>query len=208
MAEEERVSYARPGDLVPRPDPTLLTTAALNTAIATLEDKLMLRIDGEVAALVARLDAMDKAQTIFQDDLKRVPNEVTKATEALRSLQDEKFHAIEIRFTERDTRMALAARDAAAAVESALSAAEKAVGKAEISTAKQIDQQGELIHSTTDALRVQIDDAKQRLTRLEGSLAGQSGQKQESHLTSSFVVSLIAVLVAAAALLSRFLVGH
>lgn len=61
----------------------------------------------------------------------------------LRELHQEKFHSIEIQFTERDKRASDSARDSKTAVDAALQAAKEAVGKSEVSTTKQIENTNE-----------------------------------------------------------------
>jgi hypothetical protein len=55
------------GERTPIPDPTRLTTAQLYREIYNLQDMLTIR-----------LDAMDKAQTIFSENLTRVPTDTDK----------------------------------------------------------------------------------------------------------------------------------
>lgn len=234
MANNEEKPTER--DWRPIPDPTVLTGNLVRVAIQALEEKLIARQDGMRDALAARLDAIDRATTIFADDLNRVPTALDRAMVANRTLTDEQFAKIETRlngmallkaeqfasiqkqFDERDLRLEQASSAAKEAVAAALQAAKEAVAeqahstatatsKAEAAQVKSIEQQAALIRSVTDANQAQIADIKERITRIEAMAIGQAGQRQETHMSSSFIVSIIAALIAAAAFFSRFLIG-
>jgi hypothetical protein len=178
----------------PRPDPTLLTTQQLLRELAGLKE-----------IVFTRLDAMDKAVELFDMNLTRVPTETDKAIEHLKELHEEKFTSVQTQFKERDVRVEQTARDTKVAVDAALQAAEKAVGKqnesfalsiekSENATIKQIDQQGQLIATTTKALDDKITDVKDRLTRLEGKSEG-------SGLNMMYIAAITAVIAVIIALL-------
>ncbi len=176
-------------DWTPRPDPTLLTTQQLLRELSALDEKLTVRIGGMFSSIEQRLNAMDKATILLNDNVTRVPTAVDKEISHLRELHDEKFSSIDKQFAERDVRVEQTARDTKVAVDAALQAAKEATGeankafalsiaKSEAATSKNIDQQGTLIASSTAALDSKITDVKDRLTRLEsGALGRNSGFK-------------------------------
>lgn len=185
-------------------DPSEITTAIIQREIAHLSDRVDLRIDGVILALEARVDAIDKATTVFSENLVRVPTEVQKAVANLQMLMEEKFAGIQVQFRERDERVKQTALDTKVAVDAALQAAEKAVGKqteafalsaakSEAAFAKQADQQITLAQTTSGALRDQLEDLKARVTRIEAAAQGQTGQKAEQHQSSSLVISVIGI---------------
>jgi Fe2+ transport system protein B len=161
---------------------------------------LMDAIDGrhrEIASLkeliFTRLDAMDKAVTLFSDNLTRVPTSVDKQVGNLRELHDEhfarvavQFEGIQLQFIERDTRTEKSAEDSKIAVDAALQAAKEAVGKqqesnslaiakSETATTKQIDQINLNVQSINAALNDKIDDVRTRLTTIDGRGQGAFG---------------------------------
>jgi hypothetical protein len=69
-----------PSGSTPVPDPTLLTTAALTREIAALKE-----------LMATRLDAMDKAQALFEVNLTRVPTDTDKQIQHLKELHDGRF---------------------------------------------------------------------------------------------------------------------
>jgi len=203
-------------------DPTALTRAALLREIAILEEKITLRVEGVTNTYNARLDAIDRATTLFAEDLKRVPTALDRAMASSRILTDEQFAKVETRlagmallkaeqfasiqkqFEERDLRLEQAAIAAKEAVAAALQAAKEAVAeqahssatatqKAEATQVKSIEQQASLIRQVTDANQAQIADIKERITRIEALAIGQAGQKVEQHASSSFIVALVSV---------------
>jgi hypothetical protein len=80
---------------VPVPDPSLLTTEQLRRELATQNDRLTERIIGLEEKLKTRLDAMDKASLLLNENMTRVPTDTDKQIMQLRTLQDEKFRTIE-----------------------------------------------------------------------------------------------------------------
>lgn len=199
-------------DLVPRPDPTVLTTQQLNTAVESIQrdgealrEILETRIEGQKELSASRFDAMDKAISLLQVIADRQPLDVDKKIINLQTLHEEKFDSIQTQFTERDVRTEQTARDSKVAVDAALQAAKEAVGeqnkssalaiaKSEAATTKQIDQQGLLISSATAGLNDKIEDLKERLTRLEGQDKGLKTavtQQQTSNMNLVSVIGLI-----------------
>lgn len=189
MADQEQHT----SDWRPIPDPTVLTTQALSAAIAALEDKLSARLNGLEANLETRLKGMDRAQELFQAGLNRIPTEVELRVSNLEQVHAEKFRSVDKQFDERDVRAEQSALQVKIAVDAALQAAEKAVGKSELVTVKQIDAQGSLIHTATGALRDQLDDVKDRVTRIEGQSLGTLGQKAEHNTSSHLIIAVIGI---------------
>jgi hypothetical protein len=84
----------------PRPDPTLLTTAALTREISSLKE-----------LIITRLEMMDRAQTLFETNLTRVPTivdtQIQHLKELLQTASDLKKNALEERFSGMDRAIAL-----------------------------------------------------------------------------------------------------
>jgi hypothetical protein len=192
-----------PQGSTPVPDPTLLTTAALTREIAALKE-----------LVVTRLDAMDKAQALFDMNLNRVPTDTDKQIGHLKELVsgrfdtvDEKFHGIETQFTERDTRSERESKDNKVAVDAAFAAQKEAaseqnksntlaISKSETSTSETINKLAELFKTTTDALSANITDLKERITRIEGKSRGRDD-------VWGYVVGALGVIVAIVAVLAQ-----
>jgi hypothetical protein len=183
------------------------TTATLQREVAHLSERVDLKIDGLAEKIAARLDAIDKATKLFEDSLTRVPTETDKAVGNLKALAEEKFAAVEKQFKERDTRVAQQVASSQQAVDAALQAAKEAVAKSEVAQIKAIEQLGTLLATARAATEGQINDAKDRITRIEAIAIGQAGQKGEQHMSSSMIISIVAVLLTLAgmtvALLTR-----
>src|ERR1700722_15004743 len=103
---------------------------------------------------------MDKAATLFNDNLTRVPTDTDKQIQHLKELHDEKFESIQTQFKERDVRSDQDKIAATTAVNAALQAQKEAaasqnesnsaaITKSEAATAKQIDQILLLLGSNT-----------------------------------------------------------
>jgi hypothetical protein len=205
-------------------DPSAATTDALRREIAHLSDRIDLKIEGVVAAFTARLDAIDRATSVFSENLVRVPTAVQQAIGAEHALTDErfgrvdqqlkgrselqteKFEGIQVQIRERDARVQEIKLDTKTAVDAALSAAEKATSKqAESFTeaadkqaaafTKAIDQQAALYQTETRALRDISATLDRRLTVIEGQSSGQQGARNEGHMTNSFVIAVIVAVI-------------
>jgi hypothetical protein len=195
-------------DWTPRPDPTLLTTQQLLRELASLRE-----------ILAARLDAMDKAAEVLSETVNRTPTAIQTAIAGLRDVYDERFHSVQTQladrsetldqrfasiaqqFSERDVRTEQAATASASALAAALQAAKEAVfeqaqaaakaaEKTELSFTKQIDQIQLQIKTIGDGFSDRIGELKERIDRGEGQDTGVIGQRAETRLNMSSVVSI------------------
>jgi hypothetical protein len=188
-------------DNVPVPDPSLLTTQALQREIFSLRELLEVKLkgsDGSNAAvrtiIETRLDGMDKAIKLLQDTADKFPARIDEKIIALKEVHEEKFLAllethtekftsIQLQFRERDVRSEQSSKDSKVAVDAALQAAKEAVGeqnkssalaiaKSETATTKQIDQLAGLIQTMTKGFDDKFGDVKDRINRMEGKGVG------------------------------------
>jgi cation transport regulator ChaB len=256
----------------PHPDPSTLTTAALTREVEALKELMF-----------TRLDAMDKAMELFQNDITRVPTDTDRQIKQLSDLLDEKFKGIEERisgivalreemfhtvdvqfnerdkrrqfildaekqalttaiqasehqinlikelyeekfngiqtqFKERDTRSERESRDNKVAVDAAFAAQkeaaakqdeanQKAIDKSEKATSDTLAKQADLFNSTTDYIRVQIGDLKDRLTRLEGMGLGTLAANQSQQAATVTHQGSNSIILAAVAISITALIG-
>jgi archaellum component FlaC len=214
MADENALDgFDRVREQIHASDPSALATAALLREITTLKEQLQTELAGEVKVLNTKIESLEKTVDAAHNDLVRVPTDVQKAVANLQALTDEKFdriethlagmqqlkdeqfRAIQQQFRERDERYTGEKEASHGAIAAALEAAKESVGKSEQSQTKTIEQQSSQIRTITDANNAQITDIKERLTRIEAIAIGQASQKQETHTSSSMIVSVIAVLL-------------
>jgi anti-sigma28 factor (negative regulator of flagellin synthesis) len=210
-------------DWRPVPDPTKLTTEAVERATAQFRRELA----ALQLVIETRLDAMDKAADVLDAAVNRTPTAIQTAIasvkdvydERFHSIQqqlsgrsaavDERFHSIQQQFTERDVRTEQAATASASALAAALQAAKEAVfeqaqaaakaaEKTELSTTKLLDQVQLQFRNLSDSFSGRIEELKERIDRGEGSQAGQAGQRNETRLNMTTVVSLAFLLLSLA----------
>jgi hypothetical protein len=186
----------------PTIDPTLLTTQQLLREMANLKEVIFTRLDG-----------MDRAIVLFNENITRVPTDTDKQIVRLRELvferfkvQDQKFDSVQTQFVERDKRtdqLSLADKTAVAA---ALQAAKEAVGKqqdasdkaitkSETVTTKLIDQLVTLIQTNTKSLDDKNADNKERVTRLESEKRGSSSAAAMMIAVGGLVVFALTALI-------------
>jgi cation transport regulator ChaB len=180
--------------VVPRPDPTVLTTQQLLREIATVRELLESRVEG--------LEKIVDRQHVFLDKL---PSQIEHAVGRLQELHDEKFESIQTQFRERDTRTEQTSKDSKVAVDAALQAAKEAVGaqqtanassidKSEKATSKQIDSIVSLLQTTTVGTNDKIDGLKSIMASFEVRLTAAEANKKGS----SEGISMIGLIVVGA----------
>jgi len=175
---------------IPIPDPSLLTTEALNREVEHLREL----IGGKVDDLAKDFDRFKETHSNRHSDA------VDSAIEHLKELCDVKFAGIQRQFDDRDIRFAQ--RDVAAdeAIKAALASAEKAVAKSEATFTKEIDSIKELISTTAKAQDQQIRDIKDEQTGSRGKGAGLS---QAWGIATAAVTVLIGIVSVAVIIASR-----
>jgi hypothetical protein len=80
----ERTGVGVGVEVIPNPDPSVITTGAIEKAVIS-----------SAAVINARIDGMEKAVAVFQADLTRVPTSVDRAILALRELEEARFKSID-----------------------------------------------------------------------------------------------------------------
>lgn len=208
------------------PDPSALSTAALQREISSLKEQFRSELQGEVKVLGARLAAIDRATVVFESNLTNVPTALQEAISHLQQYHGEKFSGVERQFADLRTAIDKSERVGKVAIDAALEAQGKAavaqaesfaqsIDKSEKATAKQIDQIIVLLQAATTAANDKNEDTKERLNRIEGQAIGQMGAKADTHTSSAFTVSIIAsiiaflgLLIAAAAILRPLAAAH
>lgn len=203
MAEGEMAGRNSHGD----PDPSALTTQAILREIASLKELVFTRID-----------AMDKAMVLFNDNIVRVPTDVDKQVGNLHRLIDEQFNVvdrrfettgeqfrgIQVQFSERDDRVSESATAATTAVNAALQAQKEAAGKSEQGTAEQLNQLRLLLQTAASGLGDKNDDLKERVTRIEsfgiGTTAATTTHQVDRGFSTYVLFAVVSALIAAVAL--------
>ena len=187
--------FYRGHDSRPIPDPTVLT----NQAVASAMDTLRRELQAHAAVMSIRIEDMERLA-------KQLVVTANERIEHLQLLHDEKFASVAIQFAEREKRSEQASRENKIAVDAALQAAHDAVAaqntassqsiaKSEAATAKQMDQIGTLVQTTTRGLNDKIDDIKSRLTLIEGKGVGR-GEEQVDHRNSgSYMFAAIGTVI-------------
>jgi hypothetical protein len=210
---------------VPVPDPTKLTTDAVNAATAQwrrdlveLKDAIAHQIGAVSGTLTARLDAMDEAGGLRLAALAEVRPQTERQINHLRELHDERFRAIAQQFAERDVRGEQEKKAAKEALDAALLAQKESVSqqndanttaatKSETSFTKQIDQIGTLIATLEKSLTDRITELKERIDRGEGGTVGAAGARTEQRLNTGSVFGFVSAAVAVLALVVAVVVA-
>jgi hypothetical protein len=175
--------------LRPVPDPTLLTTQALQREVASLKE-----------FYDAKFLAYDKAITLIQTNADKSPsiNVVDERVKSLQSLHDEKFKSIGVQFTERDVAVGAALQAAKEAVEKQNTSSATAIAKSEAATAEQVKQITVTFRETTKAISDKIDDLKERVGAMENRGVG-------SHATWGSIGAVIASVAAGLVIVQIFI---
>ncbi len=195
----------------PNPDPTVATNDAVERAVRSERDY----VNGQIAILVQRLDAMDTATKLLSETVNRVPTVVPTEISHIKSLMDEKFQSVETQFAERDTRTEREARDNKLAVDAAFAAQEKqavaqnesnalAINKSEAATTETIKANQELSRSKTDALTKDIDLLKLAVGRIEAAKVG----SRETTAAFYAIAGLLALVILVGLAIAGYAATH
>jgi hypothetical protein len=150
-----------PPGLVPRPDPSLLTTQQILREILSLRQ-----------ILETRIEAIDKQLQATAKIVERLPSETESRVGQLQALHGEKFRSIENQFASSKLALdsALQASEKSVADKNSLSAL--AIAKAETQATKQTDQLQSAIVTAERTANDKIITLKERLDRIEGQANG------------------------------------
>jgi hypothetical protein len=164
---DETPPQSRQHGSTPVPDPTKLTTDAVNAALDITRRELVALKD----LLGQRMDGMDHAES------------------SRYQMMEERFARVEqLRIEQKN--------DASAAISAALAAQKEAIGKSEAATKEQITALGTTATTAYDALRRDIDDLKSRVTIVEAMKTGASEQKQSMASGAQMAIAILGLLVA------------
>lgn len=174
---------------------------------AAMEDKVLALRD----LITTRLDAMDRAATVFAENLNRVPTLLDRETARLTALFEEKTNNIRASISGRDDQARQDKVTAASTVDLALASLKEliasqnasnalAIAKAESATANDLVSLNAIIGTTKDGLNSEINNLKQRLDRGEGMSRGQKELRQEDHMATGSIAAMITGIVGVLAL--------
>jgi hypothetical protein len=193
---------------IPVPDPTVLTTQAIDARVTQLQ-----------RLLEARLDGYDRATKLLEDNVNRVPTLLDREIAQTSALSAEKFGSIDQRFRERDVRTDQDKAASTTAVNAALSAqkeaaqaqqifSEAAINKSEAGFTKEIDGLKVLMGTNKDSINIQISDLTGRLNRSEAAATATHDVHTDDRLTVGSIVGLVGGAVGILSLLLAFFNGR
>jgi archaellum component FlaC len=208
---------------IPNPDPSIITSEAIDR-----------RVENATAVLNARIDGMATAVEVFQANLTRVPTELDRAIKGLRELLEARLASLELnvdRIEERSLGNVVVVQDALIELQKLASTTEErflglslrfeervderdtAVKDAfaaqnELQTTiaagftKSIDALEALLSGQTNANNEKISDLKDRLTAIENRTAGMTTANTENRAVntdnSARMMSILAIVIATA----------
>jgi hypothetical protein len=181
-------------DIRPRPDPTTLTTAAVDQATRVAKDYA----DARIAVLVERLDGIDRATKLLNDTVTRVPTEVQREVAHLCGLMEERFRSVATQFNERDLRAERESRDNKIAVDAAFAAQKEVAAKQDEAWTKATEKSEKATEKIIDGLDGKLDDLKDRVVAIESGRIGAKENKAGVYAAIAAAVALLGILVIAA----------
>lgn len=192
-----------------KPDPTVLTTAALIREIASLKEIVFTRLDG-----------MDRAILLFNENITRVPTDTDKQIGHLYTLTLEKFTTVDAKFdayTERfkaifDKFIEIEVKrvenkvDSSTGIAAALQAQKElvaqqntsnalAITKSETGMLEQLKQLQALLAAEAKALDGKIADNKDRITTFEQRIVGQTTANMATQGSQTQWVGIIGLIL-------------
>lgn len=173
-------------------------TNAVDREIRNLKDVITIRVN-----------AVEKAQETFQNDLTRVPTQVDREVKALRELieskidrladvTNERFEGVAKQFSERDKRTEQLSLADKTAIAAALQAQKEAAGAQNESNTTSTSKMEGSFSRLIDLMSNRIDDVKTRLDKGEGRTTGVGA-------TWSFVIAIGGLAIGAAGVVTAVL---
>jgi hypothetical protein len=186
----------------PTPDPTVLTTEALERAVSAERDYISAQLD----VLKERLRGIDRATALLNETVNRTPTEIQKEVVHLRELMDERSRAVDNRFASAEQQRLEQKADTRAAVDAALAAAKEAVkeqttafqlatNKSEMATLEQLKQLNLTITTAINGQMESHNDLKTRVERIENVKQGVQENKAGIYMAIVGVGALIGILL-------------
>jgi hypothetical protein len=188
--------------LLPIPDPSALSTLAIDKAAQAERDY----VNGQLDVIRERLAGIDKATIIFNDTLTRVPTDTDKAVGALKELAWVRFDAVDKVFEQNEKQQVRESTANAQALAAALSAAKElvsvqntsnslAIQKSESSTVETIAKLSELVDVNIKSLARELADVKDRVIRAESHQVGGSDLRTDQRASLSSIAAIIGAIV-------------
>jgi len=157
--------------------------------------------------LEARLDAVDRATVLFQENLTRVPTDTDKQISHLKELHETRFQGLSTQISERDLRAEQDKRTQEAAVSAAFQAQKEAAGKSEILTTKLIDGLQAVLAQSQRTTDDKIAVINARLDRGAGGEVGARVQRDDTHMTIGTVLAVIGGMLGILSFLALVIFG-
>jgi hypothetical protein len=183
---------------IPLPDPTTLTTDALDKAVAALKEIIKDKVDARHSEQVAQTKLVEAQLTALSD------------------VTTERFNSVDTQFTLVERQRVELKGDTKAAVDAALIAqkeavkeqtiaSEKAIAKSETSTQEYAKQSNQTFQTSIDALTKNINDLKERVVTIESKKEGGKEQTSAIYALVGFIISLLVLgsILAAAGFFNR-----
>jgi hypothetical protein len=205
---------------VPSPDPTRITLAALKD----LREEMRLLVHAGDSSvydrLTTRLDAIDRASEVLAANVNRVPTLLDRVVEQVKEVVNTQFAGVQTQFKERDERIKASDDSSKLAIKDALQAQKESAGatqdnnkaaidKSEAGFKDQIKALDTQFNAVKESLGTLLNDAKDRITRLETAALTTRDSRVESHMTVGSVTGIIMGAVGVLALLvSLYTMSH
>jgi len=168
---------------LPVPDPTVLTTQALQREILTARELVEIKLMGLRDTIGTRINGMESTLKVIEDRVNVLLDRATHEVKQLQALHETKFGAIQMQFEDRDKRTEVLALADKTAIAAALQAQKEAVAaqnesnavasaKAESNFSKQIDQLQSIVNTIAKGTDDKISDLKGRMDQGAGKEVG------------------------------------
>ena len=178
MPERER-------ERVDEPDPTLLSTQAIERTASAERDYtdgqiaiLRQRMDGQHAVTVERFRGIDQATELLSATVTRVPTDLQQAVTALLRLMDERGDGVQARFDANEKLSKTESELNQTALAAALQAAKEASAVQGVATDRTIDKNAELAAVTAAALAARVTQLTEQFISLNSQVTSILAGKQ------------------------------
>lgn len=167
---------------VPVPDPTILTTQALQREVEGLRELIEQRIEGLRDVVGERFHKSNQEFELVERQRVEQKRDTKDAVDAALTAQKE-------------------------AVREQTAASDRAIAKSEAATSKQLDQLMITFTTAIAAIQREMGEAKERLTTLEQQKVGAKDDRSGLYATMGVVATILAVVISLIVVLTNIAMG-
>lgn len=192
--------------VVPIPDPTHMTRAAMDRDQSNIKELIDLRVHEREEVTEAHFKAIDKQFEHMLYQIRIQAKECNELVVTLKELMQERIRALEAMVEQRDKAWKESQDAAKLSVSFQQEANSRSIDKAQASSEKQLESLRTEMSAEKKSSDDKVDDLRNRLTSMESSARGSKETVATSATSNMNTASIIGIVIAAALGLASFII--